>query len=375
MKNTIIISLLCLSLVACNKTPEEKVTESEKTAEDIIQLSEEQMKTTEFYTTEIQSQSIEATIKLNGKVAASPSDVVSVTSALGGYVKKINVLPGANFSKGQVLAVLEDNQFIQLQQDYLTTQVQLKAAELNYERQRELNQSKAVSDKIYQQAEAEFKTLKVNQRALEQKLRLIHIDPKTVNTENIRSTIQIYAPFSGTVNEILVNTGKYVSPSETLFELVNPSGLLLSIKAFEKDLSTLKIGQELSFTTNDNPTLNSKARIISIGKTINEDGSADVLAKPLGNSNLIVGMYVNAEIEVANKQAQVLPEESVVMFENKWYAFEQLPNRTFKMQEIKTGTKHNTFVEVLNSEILQGKTLVSKGAYTLLMGLKNKAEE
>lgn len=362
--------------MACKKAPEEIKEATPVLAEDTIQLTKEQMKTTEFSTIQVQIQSVDAILKLNGKVNAAPSDIVSVTSALGGYVKKINILPGANFSKGQVLAVLEDNQFIQLQQDYLTTLVNLKTAELNYERQKELNQSKAASDKILQQAEAEFRTLRVSQKALEQKLALIHIDPKTVTTENIRSSINIYAPFSGTVREILVNTGRYVSPSETLFELVNPSGLLLEIKAFEKDLALLKVGQELDFSTNENPSLVSKARIISIGKNVNEDGSSDVLASAVSrNLGLVMGMYIHAQIKTQNKQTQVLPESSVLMFENKWYVFEQLPDRTFKIAEVQTGTKHNGFVEILNSEILIDKFIVEKGAYTLLMGLKNKAEE
>jgi cobalt-zinc-cadmium efflux system membrane fusion protein len=373
MKNILIISSLLLTLLACSKAEETPV-ESQPAAGDLIQFSPEQLKTMEYSTTKLQSQNMDVNIKLSGKVDAAPSDVISVTSALGGYVKKINILPGANFSKGQILGVLEDNQFIQLQQDYLTTQVHLKTAELNYERQKELNQSKAASDKTMQLAEAEYRTLKVAQKALEEKLRLIHLDPKTVSTENIRSSINIYAPFNGTVSQILVNTGKYVSPSETLFELINPSGLLLNIKAFEKDLSALQTGQELFYSTNENPAARWQARIISIGKTINEDGSTDVLARP-SSGKLTMGMYINAEISTQNRKAHVLPEASVVMFENKWYVFEQLPNRKFKILEIQPGSKHKGFVEIINSETLTDKIIVEKGAYTLLMGLKNKGEE
>jgi len=270
--------------------------------------------------------------------------------------------------------VLEDNQFIQLQQDYLTTRVQLKTAELNYERQKALNRTQAASDKALQQAEAEYQTLKVSQKALEEKLRLIHIDPKSVSTDNLRSTINLYAPFNGTVSEIRVNTGQYVSPTETLFELVNPAGLLLRIKAFEKDLPALKTGQELRFSTNEG--ISSRALIVSTGKTVNEDGSTDILARPLGSSaGLITGMYINAEIETQNRSASVLPETSVVMFENQWYVFEQLPDRAFRMLEVQPGIRHQGRVEILEPGALEDKTLVENGAYTLLMGLKNRAEE
>ena len=49
--------------------------------------------------------------------------------------------------------------------------------------------------------------------------------------------------------------------------------------------------------------------------------------------------------------------------------------QTFEMLEIEVGTKENGWVEVLNSSNFDGKEIVSKGAYTLLMSLKNKAEE
>ncbi len=365
---------LLLIVASCKPAAKEALEETSPSPENIIRLSEEQMKTLELSVTRLQTRNLEATLRLNGKVDAAPSDVVSVTSALGGYVRKINILPGASFSKGQILAVLEDNQFIQLQQDYLSTEVQLKTAELNYDRQKALNRTQAASDKTLQQAEAEYRTLKVAQKALEQKLRLIHIDPQSVNTDNLRSTVNIYAPFSGTVSEIRVNTGKYVSPVETLFELVNPAGLLLRIKAFEKDLPALKTGQEVRFSANDG--LSSRAQVISTGKTVNEDGSTDILARPLGSRpGLIMGMYISAEIETRNKLSHVLPEAGVVMFENKWYVFEQLPDRAFRMLEVQPGIRHEGWVEILQTDMLEGKPLVENGAYTLLMGLKNRAEE
>lgn len=374
MKSIYFIATLFLAATACQQEVQETPEEAGKTPENIIRLSEEQMKTLELSVTQLRTQNLEATLRLNGKVDVAPSHVVSVTSALGGYVRKIHILPGTSFTKGQILAVLEDNQFIQLQQDYLTTRVQLKTAELNYERQKALNRTQAASDKALQQAEAEYQTLKVSQKALEEKLRLIHIDPKSVSTDNLRSTINLYAPFTGTVSEIRVNTGQYVSPTETLFELVNPAGLLLRIKAFEKDLPALKTGQELRFSTNEG--ISSRALIVSTGKTVNEDGSTDILARPLGSSaGLITGMYINAEIETQNRPASVLPETSVVMFENQWYVFEQLPDRAFRMLEVQPGIRHQGRVEILEPGALEDKTLVENGAYTLLMGLKNRAEE
>lgn len=370
MKHILIIFLIAAS--ACSPKTE-KVTEP-AVPEQTIRLTDEQRKTFELTLTQVESRALNATLHLNGKVTAGPADLVSVTSALGGYVQKINLLPGAAFSRGQVLAVLEDNQFIQLQHDYLTTRVQLKTAELNYQRQRELNRSQAASDKVLQQAETDYKTLVVSQKALEEKLRMIHLDPKTISADNISRTVPLYAPFSGTVSQILVNTGQYVSPTQTLFELVNPKGLLVQLKAFEKDLSVLKTGQTVRFSFSGKET--APGRILSIGNTIHEDGTADLLVQPTGKTDgWVHGMYCTAEIETENRNTYVLPDAGVVMFENKWYAFEQVSEATFQLTEVKPGLRQEGYTEILNGEQFQGKSFVEKGAYTLLMALKNKTME
>ena len=74
------------------------------------------------------------------------------------------------FQKRRNIGNIGDNQYIQLQQDYLTTKAQLQNAREEYNRQKELNQSKvkASSDKVFQQAQADYRILEVSLAALEQ---------------------------------------------------------------------------------------------------------------------------------------------------------------------------------------------------------------
>ena len=45
------------------------------------------------------------------------------------------------------------------------------------------------------------------------------------------------------------------------------------------------------------------------------------------------------------------------------------------MEEVILGAEENGFVTIKNSDSLKGKSIVNKGAYTLLMKLKNTEEE
>ena len=70
-----------------------------------------------------------------------------------------------------------------------------------------------------------------------------------------------------------------------------------------------------------------------------------------------------------------MPEEAIVLFENKQYAFIKIDANQFKMMEVQVGNTENGFTEVLQTNKLVSAEFVVKGAYSLLMSLKNKVEE
>lgn len=375
MKNIIII-LAFFTLISCG--------EKEKLAEEIVleednnslKLTDEQLKTFDLSTVVLQERTITKSLKLNGELNVPPQNLVSISSVLGGYVKSTKLLPGMFVRKGEVLAVIEDNQFIQLQQDYLTTKTQLINAEAEYHRQKDLNLNKASSDKVYLQAEADYKTLLISKSSLEQKLKLITIDPNKVSVANIRESISIYAPFNGYVSDIFVNIGKYISPNDVLLELINLSDLYLKLKVFEQDLDAIEIGQSVTVYTNSKPDKKYEAELIQIGKSFSADRAVAVYAKLKEvDPKLIPGMYMNAEIIVPENKTRALPEESVVSFEGKDYVFEILDSNTFEMIEVQVGNSGNGWLEIKNAATLQDKKIAEKGAYALLMALKNKGEE
>ncbi|MGE4345817.1 MAG: efflux RND transporter periplasmic adaptor subunit [Flavobacteriaceae bacterium] len=375
MKNIVGIFVLLLLWSCGNKenTTEENTTEA---TENVLKLSDEQLKAFSLTTVELQERTVTKTLKLNGTVDVPPQNLVSVSSALGGYVKSTKLLPGMHFRKGEVIAVMEDNQFIQLQQDYLTANAQLQNAESEYHRQKQLNQSKASSDKVYLQAKANYETLLISQKALEEKLWLIHINPFNVSVNNIKRTVSVYAPFDGFVSQVFVNVGKYVSPSDVLFELVNPKDLHLNLKVFEKDWDKISIGQSLTAYTNSNPEKKYGGEIILIGKNIFQDRAVEVHAHfTENNAKLIPGLYMNAEVPIPEIKALALPEESVVTFEGKHYVFEVLEKNSFRMTAVEIGSSGDGWIEIVNENQLSGKKIAQKGAYTLLMALKNKAED
>ncbi|MDQ2753047.1 MAG: efflux transporter periplasmic adaptor subunit, partial [Bacteroidota bacterium] len=157
MKSIHFIVIITFFLSACGnkKQAEDKQPAAPKdSAGNVATLSDLQLKMAGVQTDSLQTKTLSAIVKVNGSIDVPPQNMVSVSVPLGGYLRSTHLLPGMRVQKGQPIAVMEDMQYIQLQQDYLTTKSQLSFDELEYQRQKELNKSKAVSDKIFQQAEA-----------------------------------------------------------------------------------------------------------------------------------------------------------------------------------------------------------------------------
>ena len=375
MKNIIFLSLI-LSLAGCagNKNADEALSAPENT--NSVTLTDAQIKNAGIVTGEVTRKKISTILKLNGVVDVPPQNMVSISAPLGGYLKSTTLLPGMHITKGDVIAVMEDQQYIQLQQDYLTAKARIGFLESEYHRQKDLNSSQASSDKVFQQAEADYRSQQVLMAALAEKLRLAGINVDQLNEKNISRSVNIYSPINGYVSKVDVNTGKYVSPTEVLFELVNPADIHLALKVFEKDLDKLFIGQKLVAYTNNDPGKKYPCEILLIGKDLTIERNTDVHCHfETYDKSLIPGTYMNAEIEVKKNDAYTLPEDAVVRFENKNYVFIKKENNQFQMTEVNTGNTENGFIEILNAENFVSGELVIKGAYSILMSLKNKSEE
>lgn len=378
MRTKIIIFGLLLSIgMGCSSKTKDTEVSTPTVIEKVVTLSNEQLKNVALEVAQPESRTLSATLKVNGKIDVPPQNLVSISMQMGGYLKSTSLLPGMFVKKNSVIATMEDQQYIQLQQEYLSTLAKLNYAQKEYQRQKDLNESQASSDKVFQQAEAEYKNLKINKNALSERLRLINVNPNSLSENNISKSINIYAPIDGYVSKVNVNIGKYVSPTDVLFELINPTDIHLNLKVFEKDINSLFVGQRVYAYTNSNPTQRHEAKILLISKDISDnEHSAEVHCHfDTYDKRLLPGMYMNAEIELKNEAQLSIQKEAIVSYEDKNYVFVKKSNQQFELTEVTLGIAENDFIALTNAEDLKGKEIVVKGAYTLLMQMKNKEEE
>lgn len=341
---------------------------------ELVTLTTEQLKNANLLFGQVVDTSVQKLLKVNGHMDVPPSNIVSISIPMGGYLKKTNLIPGLQVKKGEVIAVLEDPSYIELQQDYLTAISRLSYLEADYIRQKGLNESKTVSDKVYQAAKSDFETQKYLVKSLNEKLKLIGLNPASLTEDNISRTISFYAPISGYVTKVNVNIGKYVNPTDVLFEIVDPSDLHLRLTVLDNDAASLQIGNTVSFYANNNVNEKYIAHVAVITPNITEESTTDVHCHLVNEKiKLFPGTFVNAEVALNNAKVKALPEDAIVKWQNKDYVFVKQTELSYKLIPVETGVNSSGYIEVKTD--LGTQQVVVKNAFTLLMKLKNSAEE
>ena len=352
--------------------------------EDIVELREDQIKLADVALGSIQMRSLGDIIKVNGIVSVAPMNLATVCMPLGGFIKYTSLVPGNSVAKGDILAVIENQDFVDMQQDYLETRNKLKFAEDDFKRHTELFKDSVYSQQNVQQVTVEYSNLKARARALEQKLKLIGINPQALHEDNISSTVNLVSPITGFLRAVNVNIGKFVSQTDVLFEIVNSDKLFLELTLFEKDASRIASGQKLRFYIS-NEAEEHEAVITQTGKSVSDDKTFRAYASVTSEChNLLPGMYVNAYIEESNSRVTTLPSEAVVSFDDKDYIFTFVrdkeeagkPFTEYRMVEVKKGVSGSGYTEIKLPEgfSVDSARVVVRGSYNLLSAKKNAGE-
>lgn len=351
MKYTIVF-LTAIWMISCRENPQlTKQPEQEEHKEHgeatIASLTAEQAKAIDLQMGAIEHKELTATIKANGMLRVPNNNKGNATALYGGVVKTLNVEIGNNVKKGQLIATIENPQFIQLQEEYLTVENRIILAEQEMQRQTELNEGNAGAKKNLQTATTELNTLRTRKASLQQQLQLMGIPPASVSNNNLRRSLSITSPINGTVSNVFAKIGSYVDASTPVAEIVDNGSLHLDLQVFEKDLPKMKIGQIIHFTLTNNPTNEYDAKIYSIGSSFENDSkTVAVHCNVVGNKNgLIDGMNITGIVSLDNSTTPAVPNDAIVEADGKYYVFIQADNvaeEPHKHDDDQHDHQHNT---------------------------------
>lgn len=368
MKKHIVTLLAVFVLISCKKA---ETAPQENRNNGLISITKEQFQSGEMEIAQPTLQEFNVTVKASGKIDVPPQNRAKINTFLGGYVKSTSLLVGDKVQKGQALVTLENTDFIDLQKEYLEVAEQINYLKSEFERQKTLYNEKIASEKNYLKAESDYRKTKALYNGLRAKLLLLNINPSNVEKGKFTSTITIYAPISGDIVVMNVNKGTYISPSDVILEIVQINHLHLELAVFEKDILSIKEGQDIKFTVPEATKEMYDAKVHLVGKsiegkdrTINVHGHLSDAVK----QKLLTGMFVEAQIIVDSKKGLAIPKEALIIENNKYFVLLMQNDKnniyTFKKIGIEIGETSEKQVEIIpNALINSNSKLLIKGVF------------
>lgn len=179
----------------------------------------------------------------------------------------------------------------------------------------------------------------------------------------------LYAPFEGVINKKMIEPGVNISQGMPVFSLMKVSHVNAKISIPEKDISQIKIGQNVTL---DIPVLNKKyAGKISVKNLAPNNISQTYSVKvkiPNADYELLSGMVGNAQVFNSNTQQYIVIPPSAVQLlpDNKKFVW-IIKNDAAHIKTIQTGQQGVDGIEIY-SGISAGDRIVVEGSQKLSEG-------
>lgn len=186
----------------------------------------------------------------------------------------------------------------------------------------------------------------------------------TATLENI----YLRSPLSGVIIARHISIGEVISEETNAFTIANLDNLWVHLSIYQKDLSKIKIGQEVHVAENsfllDKEFSTGKIFYISPG--IDENTRNAIAKIKISNSSFRPGMFIMGRIHIGSEPLAInIPKSSLQNIDGKKVVFVKDQNDlTFKAREVKLGKENQNLIEILNG-INKEDIFVTEGSFIL----------
>ncbi|MEW6506168.1 MAG: efflux RND transporter periplasmic adaptor subunit [Bacteroidota bacterium] len=365
--------------IGCGEKKNEEVKEEgqEHGKEEVV-ISDKAMKEMGIETQVIKEEILTGVIKAAAKLIPDQDFEAQVGSLVQGRVHKVFVKEGDNVKAGQVLMQLEGLEIGELKAVYLKAKSNLDYYKAVYERQKTLIEQNIGSQKVLQEAKADYEKASAEFNAEDNRIHAVGLSHEDVlengTHEHIGGILPIKSPINGIVTERNVVIGQLVEANTTAFRIMNISNLWAEGQIYEKDISKLSGKPKIEFTTSAYPKERFKGEVILVGQTIDEHSRTIKVRATFNNpvNRLKPQMFGEMFIPIGgNIKGIVVPSDAIVKENGKSYLFTvendlTLPTgrHVFKKQLVEIGSELGGKIEI-KTGLKEGDKIAYKGVFFL----------
>ena len=312
-----------------------------------------------------------ARTQLSGRLIWNDDVTVRVFTPFAGRVRKIVADLGQSVEKNAPLAEVESPDFGQAQADARKAASDLKLAERNLSRLRELFAHGAAAQKDVEAAEAAQAQAEAEHARAVSKLAAYG-----TNADSLDEVFVLQTPLAGVVVEKNTSAGQEIRPDQMLanmpeitaplFVISDPTRLWLQIDATEVDLPHLQPGNEFTFTSRAFPEQTFTGRVEKVAAFLDQNTRTIKVRGSVDNARhqLKAEMFVNVTLPGGAASALSVPAVAVFLKGEKHFVFVEATPGQFTRQEVAIGSEQDGRVLILNG-LQAGQQVVTVGCVLL----------
>jgi len=278
--------------------------------------------------------------------------VVNVVAKVSGLVKSIEVEEGDEVRSGDLLAKLDEEE---LRLELESAKIKFERLEKAFRRAKELFESRMISQEEFEKSKFDYETAKVGYESAKLRLRYA----------SIRS------PISGIVIERKIKVGDLVRTNQEVFTVADFKPILAEIHVPEKDIRSIRVGQEAKVTVEAIPDVEFLGRVKRISPVVSpESGTVKVTIEVRDPKRLLKpGMFASVYILVeSHLNAVVIPKMALIFGEEGERVF-VVRDSVAEERIVKTGFSDRERVEIV-SGVEAGELVVTVGQDELRDGMR-----
>jgi cobalt-zinc-cadmium efflux system membrane fusion protein len=237
-------------------------------------------------------------ITCTGYLITDPGTKTTIYAPAAGKIVSVINHDGQMIPGGSELAILENTDFIVLQQNYLEAANLLEFHKEEYTRQGELTVENATSMKKMQIARRDYQSAELTYHSIRLQLNILGISPDSIKPDKLLAVLPVTAPRGGILAKTYIRSGDYVEKGDPLFAMIGRQKQILRINVPEEHFASVKARQVVQGHVTFDSLITFRAEISTIVHEIDpETHSAAAYAELTGSKGLLVsGMSVVSKI-------------------------------------------------------------------------------
>lgn len=369
----IALALVLGSLSGCGKGQEASASTADKaqastpaSGEGGIRLSAEQMRTAGIKLGRLSAESVAASFTATATIQPNQDRYAQIAAPVEGRLVSIGASLGDRVKAGQALAELDSVALGEATSALTSARVSLRIAEADFRRAEALHRDEIIASKDLLRARAEFEKAGAEQRAAEDKVRLLGGNGSA--TGRVSSRVSVRAPFPSTVVMRKASVGELASPATALFALADLSTVWIEASLPENLLARVRPGDKAFVTVSAYPGERFEGRVTRIASMFDRQSRTVPARIEIANRDgrLKPDMFATALIESGSSSLRsglFVPDEAVILLQGQSTVF-VARGAAFEARAIELGDKVNGR-SLVKSGLKAGEEIAVAGVYAL----------